>query len=125
MIHGLIASVFSSNLRGIRGRFSGTLESLRSRRLPRNCVALGIGDGDHRVIERRVDMRNARCNVFPLSTADTGIRFNHDRSLFRCFFLASDSFCRTFTSARVRMGALPANRKTATMTEPTVAAEVH
>src|SRR6185369_14112333 len=58
-----LGGVFGGDLRGIGRRFARTLESERARRRPRYGIALPVGDGDDRVVERRVHMRDARHDV--------------------------------------------------------------
>src|SRR5690606_658101 len=53
-----------------RGRLARTLEALGTSRRPGNGVALCVGDGDHRVVEGRVDVRDARRDVFAFATTD-------------------------------------------------------
>ena len=50
---------FCSNLRGKRCGFTRALEACTSRRSPRQGVARPIGNGDDRIIERRVNVRDA------------------------------------------------------------------
>src|SRR5664279_1232983 len=50
---------FGGNLRRERRRLARAFEAGAARRRPGQRVALAIGDGDDRVVERRVDMRNA------------------------------------------------------------------
>src|ERR1700733_1738552 len=68
----LLGDVFSGNLRGIRGRLARTLETHRARRRPGNGVALRVGDGDRRVIERRIYVRYARGDILALAAAYAG-----------------------------------------------------
>src|SRR6476661_1813403 len=58
-----LGDVFRRDLRGIGGRLSRALETHRSGRRPGNGVALRISDGDGGVVERRIHVRNAGCNV--------------------------------------------------------------
>src|SRR5690606_32353658 len=51
-------------------RLARALEALSARRRPGNRVALRVGDGDHRVVEGRADMSDARRNVLALATAN-------------------------------------------------------
>src|ERR1700674_2302277 len=53
-----LARRFGSNLGRERRRLARALEAGTARRRPGKCIALAIGDGDDRVVERRVDMRN-------------------------------------------------------------------
>lgn len=54
-----LAGLLGSDLRGERGRFARTTETRATRCRPRQRIALAIGDGDDRVVERSVDMRDA------------------------------------------------------------------
>ena len=71
MLGGLLCSILGSDLRRVRRRFARTLESHGARRRPRNRIALRIGDGDHRVVERRIDVGDARRDVLAFATANT------------------------------------------------------
>src|SRR3546814_18700323 len=42
-------------------------------RRPRNGIALRVGDGDHGVVERRVDVRDARRDDLLIATAQGGL----------------------------------------------------
>src|ERR1700730_12168505 len=53
-----LARRFGGNLRREGRRLARALEAGTARRRPGERVALAIGDGDDRVVERRVDMRN-------------------------------------------------------------------
>src|ERR1700682_4662141 len=53
-----LARRFGGDLGRERRRLARALETGAARRRPGQCVALAIGDGDDRVVERRVDMRN-------------------------------------------------------------------
>src|SRR5947207_4316250 len=71
MLHGLAPGILGGDLRRIRRRFARTLEPLAARGRPRDRVALGIGDRDHRVVEGRRDMRGARSDVLALASPQT------------------------------------------------------
>ena len=66
----LLGAIFGSDLRGERGRLARTLEALGTGRRPGNRIALRVGDGDHGVVEGRVDVRDARRDVLAFATAD-------------------------------------------------------
>src|SRR5207237_1978316 len=68
----LLGNVFGRDLRGIGGRLARALEAHRAGRGPGNRVALRIGDGDGRVVERRIDVRDARGDVLAFATAYAG-----------------------------------------------------
>src|SRR5690606_1131795 len=66
----LAAGVLGGDLSRIGRRLARALEPHLSRRRPGDRVALRIGDGDHRVVEARVDVRDARRDVLLLAAAD-------------------------------------------------------
>src|SRR5690606_13476933 len=82
MLLRLLGAIFRCNLSSERGRLTRTLEALRTSRRPGNCIALRVGDGDHRVVKGRVDVCNTRRNVLAFSTTNAsgflshGIPFN-------------------------------------------------
>src|SRR4029078_4508096 len=55
----LLGNVFGGDLRRIRRGLARALETHRAGRRPGNGVALRIGDGDGRVVERRIHVRDA------------------------------------------------------------------
>src|SRR5947209_115305 len=63
VLHRLLGGVFGRDLGGKRGRLARALEPVAARRRPGDRVALRVGDRDHRIIERRVHVRDARCDV--------------------------------------------------------------
>src|SRR4051812_29402416 len=65
----LLGNVFGRDLRGIGGRFARALEAHRAGRRPGNGVALRVGDGDGRVVERRIHVRDAGCDVLAFAAA--------------------------------------------------------
>src|SRR6478735_11866531 len=68
----LLRHVLGGNLCGIRGRLARTLEAHRAGGGPGNRVALRVGDGDGRVVERRVHVRDAGGDVLALTTTNAG-----------------------------------------------------
>jgi hypothetical protein len=64
LLHCCTSSHFGGHLSRKRGGFTGSLESLTTRRGPGKRVSLTICDGNDRVIERRVNMCHAIRNVF-------------------------------------------------------------
>ena len=73
MLHRGAARDFTGDLRGVRGRFTRPFKALRTGRRPRDCVALSVGDRDDRVIERRIDVRDARCNILAFAAAGRAV----------------------------------------------------
>src|SRR6195952_2584957 len=76
----LLGYVFRRDLRGIGSRFARTLEAHRSRRRPCNGVALRVGDGDGRVVERRIHVRDAGRDVLALTAANAGGFLAHSKT---------------------------------------------
>src|SRR5690606_12118365 len=66
VILGLLAGILGRDLGGIGRRLARALEAPVPGRRPRDRVALGVGDRDDRVVERRVDVRDARRDVLAL-----------------------------------------------------------
>ena len=64
LFNGGTTSNFRGNLRCEWCGFARAFEPLSTRRSPRQCVALAIGDGDDGVVERSVHVSNAIRNIF-------------------------------------------------------------
>src|SRR4051812_17302888 len=94
MLHGLAAGILGGHLRRIGRRLAAALEAFRARGGPGDHVALGIGDGDHGVVERGVHMRDACGDVLALAAADAGsLRLGHALARFlNYFFLPAIGF---------------------------------
>src|SRR4029077_13048760 len=76
----LLGDVFSGDLRGIGGRLARTLETHRAGRRPGNGVALCVGDGDGRVVERRIHVRDAGGDVLAFAAAYAGGFLAHSKT---------------------------------------------
>src|SRR4051812_31454566 len=76
----LLGNVFGRNLRGIRGRLARALETHRAGRRPGNGVALRVGDGDGRVVEGRIYVRDAGGDVLAFATAYAGGFLAHSKT---------------------------------------------
>src|SRR5690606_9647956 len=63
MLHRGVGGALGGLLRGVRGALAAALEPDRTRRGPRDDVALGVGDRDDRVVERALDVDDARRDV--------------------------------------------------------------
>src|SRR5438270_9714795 len=83
VLHRLLRRIFGRDLRGERRRFARTLEAIAARRCPGDGVALRVGDRDHRIVERRVHVRDARSDVLALAAANAS----------RCGFFAHAQPC--------------------------------
>src|SRR3984885_9604507 len=76
----LLGNVFRRDLRGIGSRFARTLEAHRAGRRPGNGVALRVGDGDGRVVERRIYVRDTRSDFLGFTTAYAGGFLAHSKT---------------------------------------------
>src|SRR6202043_1515135 len=146
----LLGGVFGGNLRRVRRRFARALETHGARRRPGNGIALHVGDGDHGVVERGVDVRHAGGDVFAFASADARSFFTHsepfcgsapaepapshfpvwravlfDVLIDALFLLSGNGLGRTFSGACVGVGALAAHRQTAAMTQTAGASGIH
>src|SRR5262249_38216941 len=97
---GPLGALLGGHLGGERRRLAGALEADVARRGPGEDVPLQVGDGDDRVVERRLDVRDAVGDVlaFLLARASprgTGLRHDY----FFTFFLPATVF---FGPLRVR-----------------------
>src|SRR6185437_15305052 len=118
------------------------VEPHRARRGPSNSVALHIGDGDHRIVERRVDVCDARSDVLAFAPADARSFLTHSEPfrgwgpaalapapslvpVVSLLLLAGYRLGRTLAGARVGVSALSANRQAAAVSQSPVAAQIH
>src|SRR5207244_5811995 len=87
-----------------------------------------VGEGDDRVVERRLDVRLADRNVLADAAARaTASRWAARRShlgFARRLLAAADGLLRTLARARVRLRALAVDRQTAAVTDPAVCADL-
>src|SRR5262245_7976054 len=65
VLHALPGARVGRHLRGERRRLARALEAGRAGRLPDDHIALGVGERDDRVVERRLDVRLADGDVLP------------------------------------------------------------
>src|SRR5262249_43384221 len=63
---GLLGGDLGGALGGERGALAAALEAHRARRGVAQSVAVGVGDGDDGVVERRLDVGHAPADVAPL-----------------------------------------------------------
>lgn len=165
---GLVGRLLGSHLAGKRGALAASLETCGASTGPTERVALLVGNGYRRVVERRGDIGDAHgyiatrlslCLAFCFWLGFTHNCFLTDRN--QCFgtnvfgtnvgdvmccgrvmcvagemwtekklaqvfhtLFASHCFLGTLTSSGIGFGTLPSDWQTATMTEPTVAADV-
>src|SRR6185437_16884053 len=63
VIARLVGGVHRSLLRSERSSFSGTAKAERAGALPRNHLAFVVGDGDDRVVERSLNVRQTKRHI--------------------------------------------------------------
>ena len=63
MLHGLLGGIVRCHLRREGSAFSGALETLCAGTRPRHHITLFIGDGDDRVVERRLNVCDTGQNI--------------------------------------------------------------
>src|SRR6185369_3404460 len=71
MFGGLLAGVFGRDLGRVRSRLAAALEAHHPGRAPRDGVALGVGDGDHGIVEAGVHVGHAGRDVLALPSTET------------------------------------------------------
>lgn len=103
VVLGLASGVLRGQLGRKRGRFPGTLEADVPRRCPGNDVALRVGDGHDRVVERALDVGGAVRDVLLLPPA--GLLALPSRRC-RPFFAGGIGYLAFFLPAMVRLGPL-------------------
>src|SRR5262249_13202808 len=120
-------------LRGERRALARALEPDVAGARPRQGVPGLIRERDDRVVERRLDVRNAVRDVpalFALRAPSGRTRFCHFVLRLRCSVLAGlllpgDRLLRALPGTRVRARALPVNREAPAVPESLVAADLH
>src|SRR5688500_7311623 len=99
VLHRGACGLLGSHLRGEGRRLARALEADVAGAGPREHVALGVGDGDDRVVEARLDVGDAERDVLALAAAGPPaprLGFGH---YLRAFFLPATGF---FGPLRVR-----------------------
>src|SRR6266567_4531062 len=128
VLHALACTRVGGHLCGERRRLTRALEASRAGGLPGDHVAFLVGERDDRVVERRLDVCLSDRDV--LSDAATraapGRCFSRRRHLgFRRRLLATaHGLRRALARACVGAGALSVDRKSATMADATVGADL-
>src|ERR1700722_19501802 len=151
MLARLLAGILGGDLGGIGRRFTAALEPLAAGGRPRDGVALCVGDGDHRVVERRGDMGDAGRDVLALLPAGACTRGGSRHYSGSCFtlrrphraapdsssgwaakaeagllcdlLLARDCHCLPLARPRIGVGPLAAHRQPTPVPQATIAAE--
>ncbi len=118
------AAICAANGVDLREPFEAHL----ARGLPGDHVALGVGDGDNGVVERRTNVSLAHGNVLAVRALQT--RSANVLLLAICLtslflLLSTDLTLRALAGASISVGALAADRETLAVTEAAVAANLH
>lgn len=103
VVLGLASGVLRGQLGRKRGRFPGTLEADVPRRCPGNDVALRVGDGHDRVVERALDVGGAVRDVLLLPPAGLLALL---ADVAGPFFAGGIGYLAFFLPAMVRLGPL-------------------
>src|SRR5437868_2302462 len=70
MFGGLLAGIFRRDLGRIRRRLAAALEAHHARARPGDRIALRVGDRDHRIVEARIHVGDARGDVLALAPSE-------------------------------------------------------
>src|SRR5215210_6737201 len=78
----LLGGIFGSDLSRVGCGFAGAFEAHGAGRRPGDRIALGVGDGNHRIVEARIHMRDAGGDVLAFASTDAGGFLSHTLSPF-------------------------------------------
>src|SRR5688572_6896551 len=120
--HGAVGGVLGGALRGEGRALARALEAGVARRAGGQRVAARAGDGDVRVVERRLDVGDAPRDV--LAQLALGGCLAHGLLHSLHGLLAGHGLARTLARARVGARALAAHRQAAPVAQPAIAADV-
>src|SRR5215211_6123653 len=133
VLHGASRRGLRRELRGERRALAGTLEPHVARRGPRDGVPRLVGEGDDRVVERRLDVRRPVRDVLAfaaLGTTTAGSRLGHACVPFRAdwllagLLLPGHRLLGSLARARVRARALTVDGKATAVPQALVAADL-
>src|SRR5262249_38273754 len=130
LLHALLDALaggrVSGDLGGERRGLARALEARAAGRFPRDHVSLAVGQGDDRVVERRLDVRLADRDVL-LDLATAALRALRSwQLLLPRLLLARDLHAlRALARAGVRLRVLSSHREAATMAQTAIAADLH
>src|SRR5699024_4228303 len=126
VLHRQAGRGLSGGLGGERSRFPGTAEAQLARAGPGYRVALGIGDGDDGVVERRLDMGGAALDILALAAAA-----DHTLRTFLChcenpslLLLVGHGLPGSLAGPGIGLGALASYRKALAVAHTAVAADL-
>src|SRR5580658_500364 len=128
VLHGAPGAGLGGQLGGEGRRLAGALEAHVAGRGPGQHVALGVGDGDHGVVEGALDVRDAVGDVLALALAGptrSGSLGRLGGHLLADLLLAGDGLLGPLAGPGVRVGALAVDRQAAAVTHPLVAVDLH
>ena len=121
----LFSRIFRSHLSRVRCGFPRPFEAHRTGGLPLDGVALYVRDQDLGVVEGRVYVGNARCNVLPLFALSAALCITCHVSEPPLLLLACDGLCGAFAGTSVGVCTLTAHGEVTAMAQTAVAAKVH
>src|SRR5690606_34163912 len=129
-VHRLPANLLRGHRRRERRRLLRPLEAGPPCAPPRDHGTGHVRDRDQRVVERRLDVRNALRIYLPPRTLGPRLGLRHASSslaglLLRRLLLAGDRATRPLVRPRVRMRPLPPHRQAPPVPQAPVAADVH
>src|SRR3954470_15550795 len=126
LLDALAGGRVGGDLGGERRRLARALETGAAGGLPRDHVALAVGERDDRVIERSLDVRLADRDVLlDLAAAALGTSRGWQLLLPRLLLARHLQALGTLARAGVGLGVLPAHREPAAMAQAAVAADLH
>src|SRR3954452_13765290 len=127
LLDALAGGSVSGDLRGERRRLARALEAGAAGGLPRDDVALAVGERDDRVVEAGLDVRLADRNVLAnLAAAALGATGSWRHLLLRRLLLAGYGHpLRSLPRARVGLGVLAAHGQPAAVAHATVGPDLH
>src|SRR5262249_43956029 len=128
VLHALPRARVGGDLRGERRRLARALEAGAAGGLPRNDIAVLVGERDDRVVERRLDVGLPDGDVLAHAAARAAAgrclpRRGH-LGLRRRLLAAAGGLCRAFAGTGVGAGALAVHREPAAVADPAVRADL-
>src|SRR5580765_6820513 len=125
VLHALPRAGVGGDLRGERRRLARALEARGAGRLPRDHVAVLVGQRHDRVVEGRLDVRLADRDVLADATARaTSGRLTTGRRHLLRLLPAADGLLRALARTRVRLRALAVHRQPAPVAQAAVRADL-
>src|SRR4029453_7070512 len=127
VLHALPRGSVGGDLRREGRGLAGALEAGAAGRLPRDHVAVLVGQRHDRVVEARLDVRLPEGHVLPDAPASAGPAWLRHLVLPHLLLAAAGrgAALRALTGARVRLRPLAVDRQAASVAKPPVRAYLH